>query len=54
VPIQERPVTSWKGQGKGSIDAALKAVRGGKLDREVWIPFQLVTLPNMAEFENLN
>jgi hypothetical protein len=40
--------------GKGSIDAALKAVRGGKLDREVWIPSQLVTEPNMAQFENLN
>ncbi|TCM60940.1 hypothetical protein EV291_16011 [Rhizobium sp. BK068] len=43
-----------KGQGKGSIDAALKAVRGEKLDREVWIPFQLVTQQNMAPFENLN
>ncbi|CAN7361727.1 sugar ABC transporter substrate-binding protein [Rhizobium sp. LjRoot258] len=43
-----------KGQGKGSIDAALKAARGEKLDREVWIPFQLVTQQNMAQFENLN
>ncbi|CDM58268.1 MULTISPECIES: sugar ABC transporter substrate-binding protein [Rhizobium] len=43
-----------KGQGKGSIDAAVKAARGEKLDREVWIPFQLVTQRNMAQFENLN
>lgn len=43
-----------KGQGKGSIDAALKAIKGEKLDREVWIPFQLVTQKNMADFEHLN
>jgi len=43
-----------KGQGKGSIDAALKAARGEKLDREVWIPFQLVTQQNMAQFQDLN
>lgn len=43
-----------KGQGKGSIDAALKAIKGEKLEREVWIPFQLVTQKNMADFEHLN
>ncbi|MEZ2132376.1 MULTISPECIES: sugar ABC transporter substrate-binding protein [unclassified Sinorhizobium] len=43
-----------KGQGKGSIDAALKAIRGEKLEREVWIPFRLVTPQNMADFEHLN
>lgn len=43
-----------KGQGKGSIDAALKAIKGEKIDREVWIPFQLVTEKNMADFEHLN
>ncbi len=43
-----------KGQGKGSIDAAMKAIKGEKLDREVWIPFQLVTQKNMADFEHLN
>ncbi len=43
-----------KGQGKGSIDAALKAIKGEEIDREVWIPFQLVTEKNMADFEHLN
>jgi ABC-type sugar transport system substrate-binding protein len=43
-----------KGQGKGSIDAAMKAIKGEALQREVWIPFQLVTAKNMADFARRN
>ncbi|MBB3612366.1 sugar ABC transporter substrate-binding protein [Rhizobium sp. BK602] len=43
-----------KAQGRGAIDTALKAIKGGTIDREVWIPFKLVTPKNMAEFEHLN
>jgi len=43
-----------KGQGKGAIDTALKAVKGETIDKQVWIPFQLVTEKNLADFDHLN
>jgi inositol transport system substrate-binding protein len=42
------------GQGKGALDAALKLAKGEKVDRTVWIPFQLVTPENMANFAKKN
>lgn len=39
-----------RGQGQGSVDAALKLARGEKVDREIFIPFELVTPANMAEY----
>jgi ABC-type sugar transport system substrate-binding protein len=38
------------GQGKGAVDAAIKLVKGEKVDAKVYIPFQLVTPENMANF----
>ena len=38
------------GQGKGALDTALKLVKGEKVDAKVYIPFQLVTPANMADF----
>ncbi len=38
------------GQGKGSLDAALKLAKGEAVDQKVYIPFQLVTPENMANF----
>jgi inositol transport system substrate-binding protein len=38
------------GQGKGSLDAALKLAKGEAVDQKVYIPFQLVTPANMADF----
>lgn len=38
------------GQGKGSLDAALKLAKGESVDQKVYIPFQLVTPANMADF----
>ncbi len=38
------------GQGSGAVDAAIKLVKGEKVDPIVYIPFQLVTPENMAKF----
>jgi inositol transport system substrate-binding protein len=38
------------GQGKGSLDAALKLAKGQAVDKKVYIPFQLVTPANMKDF----
>ena len=38
------------GQGKGSLDAALKLAKGEAVDQKVYIPFQLVTPANVADF----
>jgi ABC-type sugar transport system substrate-binding protein len=42
------------GQGKGSIDAALKLAKGEKVDKKVYIPFQLVTPDNLKTFTAKN
>jgi ABC-type sugar transport system substrate-binding protein len=38
------------GQGGGAIATAMKLVKGEKVDAKVYIPFQLVTPANMADF----
>jgi ABC-type sugar transport system substrate-binding protein len=42
------------GQGKGAVDAALKLIKGEAVDKKVYIPFQLVTPDNMANFMKKN
>ncbi|MFN7026317.1 MAG: sugar ABC transporter substrate-binding protein [Pseudorhizobium sp.] len=42
------------GQGKGAVDAALKLVKGESVDQKVYIPFQLVTPSNLAEYKSKN
>ena len=42
------------GQGAGAVDAAVKLAKGEKLDKKVYIPFQLVTPANMADFVKKN
>jgi inositol transport system substrate-binding protein len=42
------------GQGKGSLDAALKLAKGEKVDTKVYIPFQLVTPENVKDFVKKN
>ncbi len=42
------------GQGKGAVDTALKLAKGEKVDKKVYIPFQLVTAANMDQFVNKN
>jgi inositol transport system substrate-binding protein len=41
-----------KGQGRGAIEAALKLVKGEKVDSFVMIPYELVTPENMKSYEN--
>jgi monosaccharide ABC transporter substrate-binding protein, CUT2 family (TC 3.A.1.2.-) len=38
------------GQGKASVDAAQKLIKGEKIDSHVWIPFELVTKENMQKY----
>jgi inositol transport system substrate-binding protein len=42
------------GQGKGSLDAALKLAKGEAVDQKVYIPFQLVTPANIGDFLKKN
>ncbi len=42
------------GQGEGSVDAALALAAGEDVEQKVYIPFQLVTPDNMAEFMSEN
>jgi inositol transport system substrate-binding protein len=42
------------GQGQGSIDTALKIVKGEAVDKKVYIPFQLVTPANIGDFLDKN
>ena len=42
------------GQGKGSVDAALKLAKGEAVDQKVYIPFLLVTPANIADFLTKN
>ena len=39
-----------RGQGRGAVDAAVKLLRGEKVDSFVWIPFELVTRENYKAF----
>ncbi|PRD64125.1 sugar ABC transporter substrate-binding protein [Malikia granosa] len=41
-------------QGAGSVDAALKLVKGQKVDKFVNIPFELVTPENLAQYASKN
>jgi ABC-type sugar transport system substrate-binding protein len=38
------------GQGKGSVETALKLIKGEKVESFVWIPFELVTQENYKEY----
>jgi inositol transport system substrate-binding protein len=38
------------GQGKGALDAALAIAGGKKVDQTIYVPFQLVTPDNMANY----
>jgi inositol transport system substrate-binding protein len=42
------------GQGKGALDAAMTLASGGKVDKKVYIPFQLVTPANVKDFVSKN
>ncbi|WP_182084504.1 sugar ABC transporter substrate-binding protein [Aureimonas sp. ME7] len=42
------------GQGKGALDVALKLAKGETVERKNYVPFQLVTPANLAEFQTKN
>ncbi|NML76457.1 sugar ABC transporter substrate-binding protein [Rhizobium sp. S-51] len=42
------------GQGKGSVDAALKLAKGEAVDKKVYIPFELVTPANLKDYQSKN
>ena len=42
------------GQGKGALDAALALAKGEAVEQKVYIPFQLVTPANIADFTAKN
>ena len=42
------------GQGKGALDAALKLVKGDKVEKKVYIPFELVTPENLKDYQAKN
>ena len=41
-----------EGQISGAIDAAVTVLDGGEVEKEIWIPFQMITKDNVSEFEN--
>lgn len=41
-----------EGQISGAIDAAVKVLDGEEVDKEIWIPFQMITKDNVSEYEN--
>lgn len=41
-------------QGSGAIDAAVKLARGEAVDQQVWVPFELVTPANIADYLQKN
>ncbi|MFS2224980.1 sugar ABC transporter substrate-binding protein [Pantoea sp. B65] len=43
-----------KGQGEGSVQTAIKLVKGEKVQKNVMIPYQLITKENYVEFTNRN
>lgn len=42
------------GQGKGALDAAMTLAAGGKVEKKVYVPFELVTPANMADYMTKN
>ncbi|MCX5515863.1 rhizopine-binding protein [Kaistia algarum] len=41
-------------QGQGSLDAAMKLAAGGKVEKKNYVPFELVTPANMADYMSKN
>ena len=38
------------GQGRGAVDTALKLIRGEQVPSFIWVPFELVTPANLANY----
>jgi inositol transport system substrate-binding protein len=42
------------GQGKGALEAAVKLAKGEQVEKKVYIPFELVTPANLADYQKKN
>ncbi|MTE01613.1 substrate-binding domain-containing protein [Paracoccus sp. YIM 132242] len=42
------------GQGQGAVDAALSLARGEEVENKVYVPFELVTPANLADYQARN
>lgn len=42
------------GQGHGAVDAALKLARGETVEQKIYVPFELVTPANLADYQQAN
>lgn len=42
------------GQGQGAVDAALKLAKGEAVEKKVYVPFELVTPANLANYQAKN
>ena len=42
------------GQGQGAVDAALKLARGEAVEKNNFVPFELVTPANLADYQAKN
>jgi ABC-type sugar transport system substrate-binding protein len=42
------------GQGKSAVDTALKLAKGEAVEQKIWVPFELVTPANMADYLKKN
>ena len=42
------------GQGAGALDAAAKLIKGEKVEKKVYVPFELVTPANLANYQKKN
>ncbi len=43
-----------RGQSASAVDAAVALVRGEPVEKQVWVPFELVTPQNMADYASKN
>lgn len=41
-----------EGQIAGAIDAAVSVLKGEEVEKEIWIPFQMITPDNFKEYQN--
>ncbi len=42
------------GQGQGAVEAALKLAKGEAVEKKVYVPFELVTPANLADYQSKN
>ncbi len=43
-----------KGQGDGAVQSAIGLVKGEKVAKDTFIPYQLITKENVSQFANSN